>query len=129
LDLIPNIVAEGRSIELTTIATLNAFLGYDEPPKKEWVEVLVAGKPTRVKTPLPRFRSTTMTTKTRIGDGQTLVLGNPDVVEISSNRVVKPNPKSKSVEKTLLVFVTPRLVDAAGNPYYAEAQLPISKPK
>jgi beta-lactamase regulating signal transducer with metallopeptidase domain/type II secretory pathway component GspD/PulD (secretin) len=116
LDVTPNFVPDSFAVQLKTVATVNEFLGYDDP-KNETTEVLVGGKPTRVKAPHPRFRTTQILTNLTVLDGQTLVLGNATPAEQVSGKVVKPLPKLEATRKSLLVFVTPTLVDAAGNVY------------
>jgi len=72
-----------------------------------------------------------------VWDGQTVVLGPASVeVEDKSQRdaagAAKKTRKSrgdatgvsKKIRKHLLVFVTPTIVDAAGNPVHSEEELP-----
>ena len=119
LDVTPNFVPDSFAVQLRTVATVNEFLGYDDPKDKR-VEVLVDGKTTRVKPPHPRFRTTNILTNITVLDGQTLVLGNATPVEQVSGQIVKPVPKMEATRKSLIVFITLTLIDPAGNPYYRE---------
>jgi type II secretory pathway component GspD/PulD (secretin) len=115
LDVLATFGSESSEIQLQTVVTLNEFLGYDDPGK-EMVEVLVGGKPTRVKPPLPHFRIRNLVTNVAVLDGQTLVLGKPHISETVNKKIVKPVAKTEAARKDLVVFITPTLIDAAGNP-------------
>jgi hypothetical protein len=115
VDLIAYAKPDSGAIQLTATNTLKEFLGYDDPGK-ERVEVLVGGKPTRVKPPLPRFRERKLAINATALDGQTLVLGRPQVTETVNNKGVKPVAKKEADIKDVVVFITPTLIDADGNP-------------
>jgi beta-lactamase regulating signal transducer with metallopeptidase domain/type II secretory pathway component GspD/PulD (secretin) len=113
LDVTPNLVQGADAIELRTVVTVTEFLGYDDP-KKDFVEVLVGDELTKVKPPLPHFRIRNLVTNVAVLDGQTLVLGRPQITETVNNKVVKPTVVKKD-SKDLVVFITPTLIDAVGN--------------
>lgn len=122
LDVTPFVSADGKSIRMDLAAKVVEFLGYDDPG------------PTKTRgslqhTPaVPRFRIREAATSASILDGQTIVLsGMPvdDVVLIKDKvpvlgdlpflgRLFRHEGKS-IIKKHLLVFVTPTVVDAAGN--------------
>ena len=130
LDVIPYVSADGFFVQMTIIATINEFLGYDEPDKKLKA---VSGNTT---VPLPRLRVRQAMTAATVLDGQTIVLGG-----ITSENAVKVKDRvpvvsripllgrlfrseSATTEKRdLLVFVTPRLIDSAGNVVHQEEAL------
>lgn len=98
---------------------MTEFLGYDTPPKGSQVKVWEDGHARLVDVPLPRVRVRQMVTDTRVESGQTLVLGELIVQDLERDKDGKPLKSSKSVKRQLLVFVTPKLVDPAGNPIKA----------
>lgn len=123
LDVIPKVEADGRTINLTLIATLTEFLGYDDPG-----QLRLAGAKAAALPPLPRFRVRQATTNVRIADGQTVVLGGMIARDTERTKDKVPMPgdlplvggafrseSQKEVRKNLLVFVTATLIDPAGN--------------
>ena len=56
-------------------------------------------------------------------DGQTVVLG-PGSIEVEDKSRRDATGVSKKIRKHLLVFVTPTIVDAAGNPVHPEEEMP-----
>lgn len=115
LDVIPHVSADGYTVQMTIIPTVTEFLGYDRPEA-----VLTEYARTNVLStalPLPRFRVRQLTTSAMVWDGQTIVLGGfvsetvtrqPDGSEIR-------RPDAQPAKKQLLVFITPTIIDAAGN--------------
>lgn len=124
LDIIPYVAADGYTIQLTVIPTVTEFLGYDEPPKDAKVRIWEGGKSRLVDPPLPRFRVRQMVTQAVVWDGQTLVLGGLVTEEPEKDRNGKPRKDGKSLRKQLLVFVTPTIVDPAGNRVHSAENLP-----
>ena len=133
LDIIPNVSADGYSIQITVTATVTEFLGYEKPApalQDSW------GKVSKDAIPLPITRTRQVTTSAVVWDGQTLVLGG-----LMSENVVKVKDKvpvlgdvpllgrlfrseSKIAQKkNLLIFVTPTLIDPAGNRVHTEESL------
>jgi general secretion pathway protein D len=124
LDIIPWVAADGYTIQLTVIPTVTEFLGYDDPPKDGKVRIWEGGKSRLVDPPLPRFRVRQMVTQAQVWDGQTLVLGGVVTEELEKDRNGKPRKDGKSLRKQLLVFVTPTIVDPAGNRVHTAENLP-----
>lgn len=133
LDIIPNVSADGYSIQITVTATVTEFLGYEKPApalQDSW------GKVSKDAIPLPITRTRQVTTSAVVSDGQTLVLGG-----LMSENVVKVKDKvpvlgdvpllgrlfrseSKIAQKkNLLIFVTPTIIDPAGNRVHTEESL------
>ena len=115
VDLIAHVEPNSGAIQLTATNTLTEFLGYDDPGKR-FVEVLVGGKPTRVKPPLPHFRVQNLATNVTVLDGQTLVLGRPQITGTVNNKAAKPVVRKEAERKDVVVFIMPTLIDAEGNP-------------
>jgi len=115
LDVIPYVGADGVSIQLTLIPTINEFVGYDDP--KDFTDKLPPGERPKEKLPLPRIRVRQITTSAVVSDGQTIVLLNfPDVIATrhqDGTQAAKANPDKKA--KQLMIFITPTIIDAAGN--------------
>ncbi len=132
VDLIPNVSADGRTINLRIIASLTEFLGYDEPPKGATTRVWREGKAEDIPLPLPHFRVRQMESQATIEDGQTIVLGGlmaEDVTKTLDKVAVLGDlpgigrffrtESTSTRKKNLLVFVTARIIDPAGNPVNA----------
>ncbi|MCP5517560.1 MAG: M48 family metalloprotease [Verrucomicrobiales bacterium] len=128
LDVIPFVEADGLTLNLTLIATVTEFLGYDEPPEASRVRVEIGGRSTLLEPPLPRFRVRQATTNVRLRDGQTVVLGGMAVRDVQHTVDKVPtlgdlpmvgrlfrSEGQQEVRKNLVVFVTATLIDPAGN--------------
>jgi beta-lactamase regulating signal transducer with metallopeptidase domain len=136
LDVIPSVLPDGYTIELTVIPTMTEFLGYEENPTNR-VAVYVNGKKKWVIPPQPKFRVCQMCTNVRVRDGQTVVLGGllSETVNTIKDQVpilgslplvgsLFRSETKTTAKKNLLVFVTPTLIDPAGNLVHAKEQVP-----
>jgi general secretion pathway protein D len=139
LDVIPSVSGDGYTIELMLIPTVTEFLGYEEN-RTNRVVVYVNGKKKSVIPPQPKFRVFQMSTSVRVWDGQTVVLGG--LLSETVNTIKDQVPmlgdlpllgglfrsESKTIQKkNLLVFVTPILIDAAGNRLHSDEDLPFTR--
>ncbi len=128
LDVIPTVSRDQANISLRVIATLTEFLGYDKAATE--VPIYVNGKKEKTTLPLPKYRLQQMTNDCVILDGQTLMLGNLPMTEISK----QPNGEFLTADVTgnktnfLFVFVTPTLIDPAGNRVNSDRKSPPSSP-
>jgi general secretion pathway protein D len=135
LDVIPSALGDGYTIELTVIPTLTEFLGYEEN-RTNRTAVYVNGKKKWVTPPLPKFRVCQTATNVRVWDGQTVVLGGllsetvntikDQVPVLGSLPLVGGLFRSESkttAKKNLLVFITPTLIDPAGNRLHSEDEM------
>lgn len=136
LDVIPYVAADGYSIELNLVPTLTEFLGYDTENSRQFQTVVGTGQ-TVQPTPLPRFRVRQITTSAVVWDGQTIVLGGlisenvrkqKDKVPVLGDipllgRLFRSESTSTS-KKNLVVFVTPTIIDPAGNRVHTPDNLP-----
>lgn len=129
LDVIPFISSDGHTIAMTVIPTVTEFLGYDEPQKN--ITDYAKSKNMPAELPLPRFRLRQVTTSANVWDGQTLVLGGfvaQEVIRKPDGSEVRQR-SDKAEKRSLLVFVTPTIVDPAGNRVNpVEESLPGSPP-
>ena len=146
LDVIPYVSADGFTIQMTIIPTIIEFLGYDDPgqfvPQAQSASSGQGGVaiPIKAQLPLPHFRVRQITTSAIVWDGQTVVLGG-----LISENVTKVKDKvpilgdlpvfgrlfrsesSSSQKKNLMIFVTPIIIDPAGNRLHSEDEMPFAQ--
>ncbi len=136
-DVVPYVLADGYTLNLTTTASVTEFLGYDKPTNS--VTVYIDGKKQTVPVPLPKFRTQKISTVVNLWDNQTLVLGGPvtSATQIIKHKVpliadlpligwMFQSQTENSVKKKLMVFVTATIVDPAGNRVHSEDGLPFN---
>jgi general secretion pathway protein D len=132
LDVIPYVSSDGYTVQMNLLPTLTEFLGYDDPCAFQTI-VGQAVAPT----PLPRFRIRQVVTSSIVWDGQTIVMGG-----LISEKVTKVRDKvpvlgdlplvgrlfrseaNASSKKNLVIFVTPTIIDPAGNRIHDPEDLP-----
>lgn len=142
LDVFPVFGADGYTIQITAIPSVMEFLGYDDPgqfvPKVPVAPSATGSSPTQVSVlPLPRFRVRQATKSAVLWDGQTLVIGGLSATNVMRFKDQVPvlgdlplvgrafrSESTGTQTNTLLVFVTARLVDPAGNPIHRDDQMP-----
>jgi beta-lactamase regulating signal transducer with metallopeptidase domain len=126
LDVVPYVLSDGYTINLTAIPSLTKFLGYDAPAPTDYtVTNNRAGEKIDVPKSLPRFTVWKVVATLNLWDNQTAVLGDlPENDYINGKKVAD---KSKSSDKELLVFITATMVDAAGNRIHSDDELPFAK--
>lgn len=105
IDVIPHVSSDGRQIQMALIPGLTAFLGYDTPGPY----MPSTGGGIIVPKPLPRFHISQTLVSALVPDGQTLVLGGFEGEAPPADQAAFVRPKQ------VVVFVTPTLVDSAGN--------------
>lgn len=132
LDVIPHVSADGYTIQLNLLPTVTEFLGYDDPGQFRAIVGTLSAP-----VPLPKFRIRQVVTSSIVWDGQTVVLGGliseavakrKDKVPVLGDlplvgRLFRSEAKSSS-KKNLVIFVTPTIVDPAGNRVHDEDNLP-----
>ena len=143
LDVVPYVSADGYSIQMTIIPQTTEFLGYDTATAAQFVPQAVIGTSTTVSTPvtatlpLPIFRSRQVVTSCNVWDGQTVVLGGLLTENVKKTKDKVPvlgdlpffgrlfrSETSLTQKKNLIIFVTPRIIDPAGNPVHTMDSLP-----
>jgi general secretion pathway protein D len=135
LDVIPYVSADGYTIQLNVVPTFTEFLGYDTDLSRQF-RTVVPNLPVQ-DTPLPRFRVRQVTTTAVVWDGQTVVLGGLIAENVTKNREKVPvlgdipllgrlfrSESSDSTKKNLVIFVTPTIIDPAGNRVHNPDNLP-----
>jgi general secretion pathway protein D len=144
LDVIPTVSADGYSIEMALIPTYTEFIGYDNPgqfiPQAQSAAGSTIGVPITAQLPLPHFRIRQVATTCDVWDGQTVVLGGlisetitkihdkvPMLGDLPFFGKLFQSQSSDSTKENLLIFVTPTMIDPAGNRVHSDEDMPFSK--
>jgi general secretion pathway protein D len=140
LDVIPYISSDGYTIQMTLIPTLSEFVGYDDPGPFVPLAITGGGISAPAVLPLPHFRVRQVTTTAVVWDGQTIVLGgliSDNVVRIKDKVPVLGDiplvgklfrsESSVTKKKNLVIFVTPTIIDPAGNRLHSEEEMPFNQ--
>ncbi len=141
LDVIPYVSADGYTIQMTLIPSMTEFLGYDDPGQFRVIAQQGVGNnigaPLTAPVALPRLRVRQVTTSAIVWDGQTVVLGGLISEKVSKTKDKVPilgdipllgrlfrSEANSTRKKNLVVFVTPTLIDPAGNRLHSDDNLP-----
>jgi type II secretory pathway component GspD/PulD (secretin)/tetratricopeptide (TPR) repeat protein len=149
LDVVPYVTADGYTIQMTIIPTVKEFEGYDLENAKLFSAQAQSvggsgnnpvGNPLTQITPLPIFRLRQVVTSAIVWDGQTVVLGGLLLDQSTKMKDKVPflgdmpfvgrlfRSESTSAKKTsLIIFVTPTIIDPAGNRVHSEEDLPFAQ--
>ena len=144
LDVVPYVLSDGYTVNLTLIPTLTEFNGYANPPAIPGITVSGAGSGSggvvEVPTILPDFTVRQVVTTVNIWDNQTVVLGGLISSSIQTTKDKVPflgdlplmgrlfqSQSKTSVKKNLMIFVTATLVDPAGNRVHSDDELPFAQ--
>jgi type II secretory pathway component GspD/PulD (secretin) len=135
LDVIPWVSADGYTIQMNIVPTFTEFLGYDQDAARQF-RTVVPNLPVQ-DTPLPRFRTRQVATTAIVWDGQTVVLGGLISETVRKSREKVPvlgdipfvgrlfrSEAADSTKKNLVIFVTPTIIDPAGNRVHSPDNLP-----
>jgi general secretion pathway protein D len=138
LDVVPYVLSDGYTINLTLIPSLIEFNGYQNPPS---LGAFSTGGLNVVLLPtvLPEFSVREVTTTVNVWDGQTVVLGGlvdsqiqeeKDTVPIIGDvpivgRLFQSQFKTET-KRNLMIFVTATLIDPAGNRVHSDDELPFA---
>ena len=138
LDVVPYVLADGYTINMTLIPSLTEFSGYQAPPP---VPSVTGGlNVVQLPTILPQFTVRQVVTTVNVWDGQTVMLGglisSQDTLEKDKVPVLGDLPlfgklfqsQSKVSNKmNLMIFVTATIVDPAGNRVHSPDELPFAQ--
>jgi general secretion pathway protein D len=136
LDVVPYVLSDGVTINLTLIPSLTEFGGYDTetiPPTGVANVVMLPNL-------LPKFTVRQVVTTVNIWDNQTIVLGGLISSSVQSTldkipmigdlplvgRLFQSQTKT-SVKKNLMIFVTATIIDPAGNRVHSDDELPFAQ--
>jgi general secretion pathway protein D len=145
LDVLPYVSSDGYTIQMVCIPTINDFVGYDDPGK--FVPQIQTGNFNGSNSqafvsqmPLPHYRVRQVTTMAIVWDGQTMVLGGLISENVTKTRDKVPvlgdlplfgrffrSESNVAQKKNLTIFVTPTILDPAGNRAHTEATLPFAQ--
>lgn len=139
LDVVPDVLSDGYTINLTLIPSLIEFSGYQSPPSlgafsTSGLNVVL------LPTALPEFSVREVTTTVNVWDGQTVVLGgliNSQIIESKDTvpvlgdvpllgRLFQSTSKQET-KRNLMIFVTSTLIDPAGNRVHSDDELPFAQ--
>lgn len=139
LDVVPDVLSDGYTINLTLIPSLIEFSGYQNPPSlgsfsASGLNVVL------LPTALPEFSVREVTTTVNVWDGQTVVLGGlvnslimeeKDTVPVLGDvpilgRLFQSTQKTET-KRNLMIFVTATLIDPAGNRVHSDDELPFAQ--
>lgn len=129
---------------MTLIPTVTEFGGYDDPgpfvPKAQLAAQSTVGTTVTGALPLPRIRVRQVTTSAIVWDGQTIVLGGLITENLARVKDKVPvlgdmplvgrlfrSESSVSQKKNLVIFVTPTIIDPAGNRLHTDEELPFAQ--
>jgi len=137
LDVIPYVLSDGYTLNLTLIPTVTEFNGYDTPPSIPGVN---NSSVVEVPTILPDFTVRQVVTTVNIWDNQTVVLGGLISSQVQNQKDKVPvigdlplvgrlfqSQSKTSVKKNLMIFVTATIVDPAGNRVHSDDELPFAQ--
>jgi general secretion pathway protein D len=146
LDVVPYVSADGYTIQMTIIPTIKTFVGYDLVSGQlfattaQSVGGVAAAQPIVETTPLPIFRLRQVVTSAIVWDGQTVVLGGLIAEEIQKIKDKVPvigdlplvgrlftSESFDTKKKNLVIFVTPTIIDPAGNRVHSEEEMPFAQ--
>ena len=140
LDVIPYVLSDGYTVNLTLIPTLNEFVGYDNPNEVLTSGLTLPAGAVVVPTVLPRFRVRQVHSTVNVWDGQTVVLGGLVSDNVTSIKDKVPvlgdlpllgrffrSESKNTAKKNLVIFVTPTIVDPAGNRMHSEDEMPFAQ--
>jgi len=144
VDFVPYVSADGRTIQMTVIPSVKEFIGYDVDDalsKEIWDYVALFGVnplPGSQSYPLPIFRRRQVVSSVTVSDGQTFVLASRTArTGVPDGHLANKLPKEltdqlsasilrmqKAPQKAMLLFITPTIVDPAGNAFHTDADVP-----
>jgi general secretion pathway protein D len=136
LDVVPCVLSDGYTINLTLIPSLTEFAGYDT----ESIPVPSVANVVLLPNLLPKFTVRQVVTTVNIWDNQTIVLGGLISSSVQSTsekipmlgdlpmvgRLFQSQTKTSS-KKNLMIFVTATIVDPAGNRMHSDDELPFAQ--
>ena len=142
LDVVPYVLSDGYTINLTLIPSVTQFNGYDNPATAgPPLQNAAAGVGNVVQSPivLPSFNIQQVITTVNVWDNQTVVLGGliSSTVTMEKDKVpvlgdvpllgrLFQSQSKKDDKNNLMIFVTATIVDPAGNRVHSDDELPFT---
>jgi len=147
LDVLPTVGADGYTINMSLIPSITQFVGYDAVPPEfagaiqaQSVGAGTVGVSLTAQVPLPRTRIRQVVTQCVVWDAQTVMLGGLISEEIRNikdkfpvlgdlpllGKLFRSETKVNN-KKNLVIFVTPTIIDPAGNRVHTDEEMPFAK--
>lgn len=138
LDVVPYVLSDGYTINMSLIPSVTEFNGYEDPPPIP----NVTGNLNVVQVPvvLPSFTVRQVVTSVNVWDNQTVVIGGLISSAVQSQKDKVPvigdlpmvgrlfqSQSKTTVKKNLMIFVTATIVDPAGNRVHSDDDLPFAQ--
>jgi len=138
LDVVPVVLSDGYTINLTLIPSLTDFNGYDTPPN---IPNVTSGlNVVQLPVVLPDFTVRQVVTTVNVWDNQTVVIGGLISSQVQSQKDKVPvlgdiplmgrlfqSQSKTTLRKNLMIFVTATIVDQAGNRVHNDDELPFAQ--
>jgi general secretion pathway protein D len=138
LDVIPYVLSDGYTINLTLIPSLTDFNNYDPPPNIP--NVTASLNVVQLPIVLPDFTIRQVVTTVNVWDNQTVVIGGLISSSVNSTKDKVPiigdipllgrlfqSESKETIKKNLMIFVTATIVDPAGNRVHSDDDLPFAQ--
>jgi Flp pilus assembly secretin CpaC len=125
LNVVPYVMADGYTINLSLIPVVTNFLGYDKTTNSTVAYINRTGEKINTPRVLPRYTVRRVVTTVNLWDGQTAVVSDLPETDSINGKLVTQKPKSS--DKKLLVFITANIVDPAGNRIHSDEDMPFAK--
>lgn len=140
LDVVPVVLSDGYTMNLTLIPSDTEFAGYQDPPSVAATTGSANANYIQLPVVLPAFTVKEVVTTVNIWDNQTIVIGGlissvtastKDKVPVIGDLPLVGNlfqSSSKTIaKKNLMIFVTATIVDPAGNRVHSDDELPFAQ--
>jgi beta-lactamase regulating signal transducer with metallopeptidase domain len=132
-DIVPYVLSDGYTINLTAKSSVLEFLGYEDAPHATYA-TNSTGKRFRLSAARPGVRIQRGQATVNLWDNQTLVLGNlksdfigaDGQIQNESKFFQAVEKKKGTADKELLVFITATIVDPAGRRVHSDNELPFN---
>jgi RNA polymerase sigma factor (sigma-70 family) len=122
IDVTPNVLSDGYTIELPVIASMAKFMGYASSTNTT-PAYTSNGQEVDLPTASPQFDIQRMTNSANLLDGQTMVFTlNDNSAPADATLTQTDGLESKHPERATIVFVTANIVDPAGNRVHADSE-------
>ena len=146
LDVLPTVAADGYTISMSLIPSITQFIGYDAVPPEfagaiqaQSVGSGTVGVSLTAQVPLPRTRVRQVVTQCIVWDAQTVMLGGLISEDITNTKDKVPvlgdlpmvgrlfrSETKTNRKKNLVIFVTPTIIDPAGNRVHTDEEMPFA---
>ncbi len=146
LDVLPTVAADGYTVNMALIPSITQFIGYDAVPPEfagaiqaQSVGSGTVGVSLTATVPLPRTRVRQVVTQCVVWDAQTVMLGGLISEDIQNTKDKVPvlgdlplvgrlfrSETKTNKKKNLVIFVTPTIIDPAGNRVHTDDQMPFA---